>query len=48
MTNRLITVDFLKKAGIRHPHQYLNNITHFASTSQTLAVYDQNSEYMYV
>lgn len=46
-TNRLVTIEYLKKNGIRHPHQYLNNVMHFASTSQSLAVYDQNSEYTF-
>lgn len=47
-TSRITTITYFKKNGIRHPHQFLNNVSHFASTAQSLAVYDQNSEYTYV
>ncbi|KAL3104160.1 hypothetical protein niasHS_002187 [Heterodera schachtii] len=43
--NRTEIVIFLKQRGIQNPHHFLNNLTHFASTGQTLEVYDQNSEY---
>nr|CAD2173661.1 unnamed protein product [Meloidogyne enterolobii] len=38
-------VSFLSRRGIENPHQFLNNLLHFASSGQTLKVYDQNSEY---
>ncbi|KAF7638827.1 RING-type domain-containing protein [Meloidogyne graminicola] len=38
-------VTFLSQRGIENPHQFLNNLLHFASSGQTLRVYDQNSEY---
>ncbi|KAL7070076.1 hypothetical protein ACQ4LE_010852 [Meloidogyne hapla] len=38
-------VTFLSRRGIENPHQFLNNLLHFASSGQTLRVYDQNSEY---
>uniref|UniRef100_A0A915CPS9 Uncharacterized protein n=1 Tax=Ditylenchus dipsaci TaxID=166011 RepID=A0A915CPS9_9BILA len=44
--SRLQIVTFLGEQGIRHPHQFLNNLMHFASTGQALVVYDQNSEYV--
>ena len=45
-TNRLDMVTYLHKRGIRHPHQFLNNLIHFGGTGQSLAVYDQNSEFV--
>ena len=44
-TKRQEIVNFLTRKGIDNPHQLLNNIFHFATTGQTLKVYDQNSEY---
>ncbi|KAI1716289.1 ring finger domain-containing protein [Ditylenchus destructor] len=44
--NRMSIVSYLNERGIRHPHQLLNNLMHFANTGQSLAVYDQNSEYL--
>jgi hypothetical protein len=40
-------VSFLAQRGIENPHQFLNNLLHFASSGQTLRVYDQNSEYRF-
>jgi len=40
-------VSFLSRRGIENPHQFLNNLLHFASSGQTLKVYDQNSEYRF-
>jgi len=45
-TNRITIVTYLKGRSVCHPHQFLNNLLHFASTGQTLAVYDQNSEFV--
>ncbi|KAI1724473.1 ring finger domain-containing protein [Ditylenchus destructor] len=44
--NRMSIVSYLNERGIRHPHQLLNNLMHFANTGQSLVVYDQNSEYL--
>jgi hypothetical protein len=44
---RLELVQWLAKRGIRNPHHFLNNLTHYLTTGQSLAVYDQNSEYLY-
>ena len=41
-------VSFLSRRGIENPHQFLNNLLHFASSGQTLKVYDQNSEYRFI
>lgn len=44
--NRFDVVTFLNKRGIKNPHQFLNNLTHYLTAGQSLKVYDQNSEYV--
>jgi hypothetical protein len=46
-TPRMELDQWLEKRGIDNPHHFLNNLTHYLTTGQSLAVYDQNSEYLY-